>query len=110
MARKEVVELTDDLDGGPATQTVQFAIGGVAYEIDLSDKNSKKLSAALQPYVEKGRRVTGRKRAGAHRNGSLSGVDPKTIRQWANEHGISISTRGRIPAEIVDRYLVSGKA
>jgi hypothetical protein len=106
VARKEVVELTDDLDGSPASQTIYFAVGGVEYEIDLSDKNSKKLNAALQPFVDKGRRV-GRKRAGGHRTPAVSGVDPKTIRQWANDQGIDISTRGRIPGEIVDRYLVS---
>ena len=106
MARKEVVELTDDLDGSPASQTIYFAVGGVEYEIDLSDRNSKKFSAALQPYLDKGRRV-GRKRSGSPRTGTVAGVDPKTIRQWANEQGIEISTRGRIPGDIVDRYRVS---
>jgi hypothetical protein len=106
VARKEVVELTDDLDQSPASQTIQFAINGVEYEIDLSEKNAKKFNAALAPYVDSGRRVAGRRRFGGRRADATAGVDPKVIRQWANEQGIQISTRGRIPGEIVDRYVV----
>ncbi len=106
MARKEVVELMDDLDQSPASQTIRFAVEGVEYEIDLSEKNAKKFITALQPYVDNGRRVGGRKRAFARRNGSSAGVDPKVVRQWANEQGIEISSRGRIPGEIVDRYII----
>jgi hypothetical protein len=106
VARKEVVELTDDLDGSPASQTVYFAVGGIEYEIDLNDRNTKKFNAALEPFIEKSRRV-GRKRADGQRSRLTGGVDPRTIRRWANEQGIEISTRGRIPGEIYDRYVVS---
>jgi len=30
--------------------------------------------------------------------------EPKAIRLWAQEQGLEISNRGRIPAEIIDRY------
>jgi hypothetical protein len=106
VARKEVVELTDDLDQSPASQTIQFAINGVEYEIDLSEKNAKKFNAALAAYVDSGRRVAGRRRFGGRPVDATARVDPKVIRQWANEQGIQISTRGRIPGEIVDRYVV----
>jgi hypothetical protein len=106
VARKEVVELTDDLDQSPASQTVHFALEGVEYEIDLSEKNAKRFNAAIQPYVEKSRRVGGRKRAAGRRGSATGGVDPKVIRHWANEQGIEISSRGRIPGEIVDRYII----
>ena len=106
MARKEVVELTDDLDQSPASQTIHFGVEGVEYEIDLSEKNAKKFTAALAPYVTNGRRVGGRKRGAGRRPGSIAGVDPKVVRQWANEQGIAISSRGRIPGEIVDRYII----
>jgi hypothetical protein len=36
MATKIAVTLEDDLDGGPADETVRFAIDGTGYEIDLS--------------------------------------------------------------------------
>jgi hypothetical protein len=41
MATRIVTELHDDIDGSDATQTVRFALDGVEYEIDLSDRNAK---------------------------------------------------------------------
>jgi hypothetical protein len=32
--------LEDDLDGGPADETVRFAVGGTDYEIDLNATNA----------------------------------------------------------------------
>jgi hypothetical protein len=40
MAQKVTVALEDDLTGGPANQTVRFALDGTDYEIDLSAKNA----------------------------------------------------------------------
>ena len=51
MASKTVVELVDDLDGGRAEETVQFALDGTDYEIDLSAENAAKLRAALATFV-----------------------------------------------------------
>ena len=39
MASRTIVEMTDDVDGKPATETVKFALDCRDYEIDLSDKN-----------------------------------------------------------------------
>jgi hypothetical protein len=36
MAAKVTVALEDDLDGGPADETVRFGRGGAEYEIDLN--------------------------------------------------------------------------
>lgn len=47
MAQKVQVVLTDDLDGGDADETVQFALDGVSYEIDLSTANAEALREAL---------------------------------------------------------------
>lgn len=41
MATKIAVALEDDLDGGPAEETVRFGVGGAEYEIDLSNSNAK---------------------------------------------------------------------
>jgi hypothetical protein len=40
MATKITVVLEDDLDGGPADETVRFGLGGTEYEIDLSARNA----------------------------------------------------------------------
>ena len=55
MAKTVIVKLTDDIDGGDADETVQFALDGKSYEIDLSAANATKLRDALRPYIEKGR-------------------------------------------------------
>jgi hypothetical protein len=47
MAQKITVALEDDLDGGPADETVRFGVDGAAYEIDLSTKNAAALRRQL---------------------------------------------------------------
>lgn len=47
----------DDLEGGPAEETVQFGLDGRQYEIDLSTSNAERLREALRPYAASGRRA-----------------------------------------------------
>lgn len=100
MAQKIQVILVDDLDGGDATETVGFALDGVAYEIDLNAAHASELRAAFSPYVEAGRRTTSRKSAARPRT---AGDVPK-IRAWALDNGHDVSSRGRIPAKIREAY------
>jgi|ERR1700712_757703 hypothetical protein len=112
MAQRTIVQLTDDIDGSEATESLSFALDGVAYTIDLNDNNAAELREALAPYVAAARRDAGRGR----RSGNVTHIsngrrargntdfDPKTVRAWAAEHGIAISARGRIPADIVAQY------
>jgi hypothetical protein len=62
MAQKVTVVPEDDLDGGPAEQTVRFAYEGTEYEIDLSKKNAAALHRQLSPFLkharEPGRKIT----------------------------------------------------
>ena len=57
MAQKITVELEDDLEGGPAAETVRFGLDGSEYEIDLSKKNAATLRKQLTPYVEHARKA-----------------------------------------------------
>lgn len=61
-----MVQLVDDLDGGEiedgAGGTVKFALDQVGYEIDLSAQHGEQLRAALQPYIERARKVRTTKR------------------------------------------------
>lgn len=100
MAKKTVVTLVDDLDGSDATETVSFAFDGATYEIDLSAENAAALRAALKPYVDVARRTS---RAPARRSTGTS-TDAKVIRAWAEERGIAVPSRGRIPAEVQEQY------
>jgi hypothetical protein len=109
VARREMVVLEDDLDGGDAAETVKFALDGAWYEIDLNNKNAKKLRDSLTRYVESGRKVgRGGVVAGARSRGRVTAASDreqnKAIRAWAKKTGKDISDRGRIPQEIVEEY------
>ncbi|WP_431679252.1 histone-like nucleoid-structuring protein Lsr2 [Kitasatospora sp. KL5] len=112
MAQRVQVILEDDLDGGSADETVMFALDGVAYEIDLKSDNAEKLRDLLAPYVEKGRKQSGRI-AGSRRSSTggrstgrsaASGADTAKIRSWAKENGLEINDRGRVPSDIKAQY------
>jgi Lsr2 len=107
VAQKITVALEDDLTGGPAAETVRFAVDGIAYEIDLSAKNAAAFGKQLAPYIEHARRAgraqsrrAGRSVASRQRSGD--------IRAWAREHGLAVSERGRIPASVVEQYQAAG--
>src|SRR5215204_5187777 len=96
MATRIVTELHDDLDGSDATQTVRFALDGIEYEIDLSDRNANRFRNTFEEFVGHARKVGeggGRKAATSVRaNKSQTG----TMREWLIEHGYEVSDRGRI--------------
>ena len=87
MAQKVTVALEDDLTGGPADETVRFAVDGTDYEIDLSAKNAAAFGKLLAPYIEHGRKA-GRaptRRAGGPRlisaaTGNVCAVSPRPMR------------------------------
>ena len=106
MARRTVIELTDDVDGNPAEETVSFALDGVSFEIDLSAGNAEALRETLAPWTTAARRV---------RNGRTAvlrpaevGVDNRAVRAWARSNGIELSDRGRIPGGVVEQYRAAG--
>ena len=51
MARETIITLVDDLDGGPADETVVFSLDGATYEIDLSAENASRLRMLIKTYV-----------------------------------------------------------
>jgi hypothetical protein len=105
MSSKVIVLLEDDLDGGKADETIEFGIDGTAYAIDLSNSNAKQLRGALDGYVSKARKVSG-KRSTSRR--SSSPIDSKAIRRWAESNGIELSKRGRIPQDVVSQFRAAG--
>ena len=103
MAQKITVELKDDLDGGPAAETVRFGLGGAEYEIDLSKKNAKAFRKQLAPFIDHARKAGRGQRRRPVRAGS-SRERSGDIRAWAKDHGIAVSERGRIPASVIEQY------
>jgi hypothetical protein len=103
--QRVITELVDDIDGTTAEETVNFAIDGIEYEIDLSKQNASNLRKGLDEYVAKGRRTGGRaKRAPAKGRPGADKGDTGAIRDWAQAHGLKVSSRGRISAEVAQAY------
>ena len=106
MAQRVEVVLIDDIDGGKAAETVTFALDGVSYEIDLSDKNARKLRDDLATWTGHARRAgsakaASRRRAGA---GTAKRGDLGVVREWARANGHTVSDRGRISADVQAAY------
>jgi hypothetical protein len=105
MSSKVIVTLEDDLDGTKADVTVEFGLDGAAYAIDLSDDNAKKLRGALDGYVSKARKVSGRRSSSRK---TSYGIDNRAVRRWAEANGIEVSKRGRIPQDVVSQFRSAG--
>src|SRR5215467_13750359 len=103
MASRTIVTLEDDLEGGPAEETVRFALGNAEYEIDLNARNADWFRSMIAPFVDHARR-TGR----GSRPRPVRPVEVRQqsaeIRAWAREQGIGISERGRIPAGVIEQF------
>ncbi|GGM76586.1 Lsr2 family protein [Dactylosporangium sucinum] len=114
MARRVIHELIDDLDGEHADESVSFGLDGVMYAIDLSAKNAAELREAFAPFVTAATKVgraataSGPARAGVRIRPVLTAraerEQNRAIREWAQSKGIEVSDRGRIRADLVERY------
>lgn len=104
MATITTIKMTDDLDGTTSDDvaTIRFALDGTTYEIDLSEGNRQALVVALKPYIDAARTPTTTTKQRKKTNGS--GPDPAQVRAWAAANGITVATRGRIPASVIDQY------
>jgi hypothetical protein len=112
MARQTVIEYVDDLDGAPIEPgdggTVEFAFGGVNYEIDLTKANEAAFAGLVLPYITAGRKVAQAARGGRGVRVSRPVRSDKehlrAVREWAAVNGLPVKLRGRIKQEIVDQY------
>ncbi|WP_427117030.1 histone-like nucleoid-structuring protein Lsr2 [Pseudarthrobacter scleromae] len=102
--KRTVTILEDDLDGSEASETVSFALDGTEYEIDLNNDHANELREALARFTNAGRKVSGRGRPTGRKSASHGGPDAKAVRLWAVEQGLQVNTRGRIQADIVEKY------
>jgi hypothetical protein len=107
MARREIVVVTDDLDGSDVDiRTVSFGFEGRHYEVDLGPDNYKQLTEALAPFIAAARRAPG------SRSGTPPPAGPPTnaeIREWLKTHGYAgqVTDRGRIAKHLLDAYTAS---
>lgn len=109
--RKEItdVQLIDDIDGSPATATIEFTFDGKNYVIDLSEQHADEFNKALAPYIEHARRA---RRAPANKRKARSSSEAARIkrqktaemRAWAIDNGHTIAKRGQLSQDIIDAY------
>jgi hypothetical protein len=117
MAQRTVIRLVDDLDGADIVEgrgeTVNLALDGRRYEIDLTNDHANEMRAALNRYVRVARKVGGRQsRARVAATGARAAVaadcSPRAVRAWAKANRVDVSPRGRIPQSVVDRFRGAG--
>jgi hypothetical protein len=112
VAQRVQTILVDDLDGselGNDGQTIRFGWLGAEYTIDLSQANVDKFAAAITPYVNAGQRIGGRKTRNSASSSDGNGyVDTKAVRKWADSNGIELSSRGRVPAAVIEKFKAAG--
>jgi hypothetical protein len=110
MAKTVVELLVDDLDGSEADASVRLGWNGEWRELELSARNLALLSKSIDRYWDAGRPVratapSSRSRSRSSGRSSANGNrDPKAIRIWAEENGIAVPSRGRIPGRVEEQY------
>lgn len=104
MAQRMQVILEDDIDGGPAQETITFGLDGATYEIDLNEGNAAALRDALAAYVGAARRSGGRRSTGRRKAISSGSSATSEIREWAKANGYDVSERGRVSAAVKEAY------
>lgn len=104
LAVNTTVLLVDDLEGGPAEETVLFSLDGISYEIDVNDRNAKRLRDLLRRYAEAGRYVSGSRLPRASPQTTERRRLSEQIRSWAAANGYPLVGNGRIPRMVLRRY------
>lgn len=116
MAQRVQVILVCDLHEGetPGTETISFALDGAGYEIDVCDQHARELRDAFATYVGAARRATGRAAgrpsgSGSRRRRSRGSGEAAKVREWARAQGIPVPERGRVPADLAERYAAANR-
>jgi len=107
LARTTTIQLIDDIDGSDAAETVRFAVDGRSYEIDLSAEHAEGLRHSLGSFIAAARRAgagPASTRRGRGRPGPPGSPHASAVRAWANQNGIPVSGRGRIPQAVLAQY------
>lgn len=99
MARQNITQFFDDLDHTPLHESdvrvIRFGLHGKNYVLDLKPENAERFLAKLKPYVEAAQEAC---------DANEPAVDPAKIRRWAQNEGLPIANRGKIPLSIVEAF------
>lgn len=106
MARTYVAVIKDDLTGEVVDQedaeSIEFAVNGKSYTIDLGKKNAAEFHKSLDKYIAVATKVGGGARTRKPARGSKE--DLTAIREWGKGNGFKVSARGRVSSELKDAY------
>lgn len=100
MAKRVIVE--SDLSGEPDAETVSFAFDGKSYTVDLTEGEKEEFGKLLATYIDVAEEatVTGQTSIPAQ----STGPDPAKVRAWAQENGIEVNAKGRVPHSVIAQY------
>src|SRR3954454_12025947 len=110
MAQRVQVILVCDLhdDETPGTETMTFAFDGSSYEIDVCEQHGRQLRDDFATYVGVARRAAGRgpsrSSGSGRRRRSRGSGEAARVREWARGQGLAVPERGRIPADLAEKY------
>ncbi|AYQ99984.1 Lsr2-like DNA bridging protein [Mycobacterium phage Nebkiss] len=99
--------LVDDITGDEGAETREFMFDGIHYKIDLVEKTMGEFREAIAGFIESATVVQDkrpRRVATVHKAPAEKALQNNAIREWAKRKGIAVKDRGRIPADIVDRF------
>ena len=118
MQRTQVI-LTCDMPHSKETEagaTVPFSLDGTSYELDLCESDATKVRKVFERYTQHARLATSPSPRSFGRKSPQPKVKitpvpsnghaftPQQVRDWAKEQGIKVSGRGRIPADVNNKY------
>ena len=113
MAQRVITQLVSDLSGEDIAdgegQTVRFGWLGTDYTIDLTEEEADEFAEALEPYLSAAAKASGQRRRtrrapSAAKAEAAGSPDTRDVRAWANANGWKVSSRGRIPSEVLEAY------
>ncbi|MFJ8790446.1 Lsr2 family protein [Streptomyces sp. NPDC102462] len=100
MAKRVIVE--SDLSGEPDASTVSFAFDGKSYTVDLTEAEKEEFAKVLSPYLDVAEEATTAVQATIPTQST--GPDPAKVRAWAQENGIEVNAKGRVPHSVIAQY------
>lgn len=85
----------------PATADLRMTWGGRHYRVDLCVRHERDVDKVLRLWIS--RKTSSRRARGETR--AAGGYSPKQVREWARRKKIPVPDRGRIPNDVVEKYL-----
>jgi Lsr2. len=106
------VILVDDLDHSEGDDVArrEFPLLNRTFAIDLSDANQRRLEEALafiEKVLEHAREVkqSSRSKKAGDTSPRLRGYTLTDVRTWAREQGLEVPARGKVPDELIDKFI-----